>query len=169
MAMTRDGAAYQPEQWHDLAIALAGASAALTGLLFVAVSINLSRILATRTLTIRAVETLLMLVSLLLLALLILVPGQPVTALGAEIVVLGLLGLSPLIGRLRQRDAHRNGGWRAAYPIVVTVAAAVPLLVAGLSLISGRGGGLYWLGAAIVLSLCGAVVNAWVLLVEILR
>jgi hypothetical protein len=37
--------AYQPEQWHDMFVAMAGAAAALTGLIFVAVSINLAWIL----------------------------------------------------------------------------------------------------------------------------
>ena len=41
--------AYQPEQWHDMfvavAVAVAGAAAALTGLIFVAVSINLEQVL----------------------------------------------------------------------------------------------------------------------------
>jgi hypothetical protein len=35
---------YQPESWHDLFVASAGAAAALTGLIFVAVSINLAKI-----------------------------------------------------------------------------------------------------------------------------
>jgi hypothetical protein len=36
---------YQPERWHDLFVATAGAAAALAGLIFVAVSINLEQIL----------------------------------------------------------------------------------------------------------------------------
>ena len=54
-------AAYDPEQWHDLFVAVAGASAALLGLLFVAVSINLERILSYKGLPERALETLLLL------------------------------------------------------------------------------------------------------------
>jgi len=37
--------AYAPEEWKDLFVAMAGASAALAGLLFVAVSINVDRII----------------------------------------------------------------------------------------------------------------------------
>ena len=48
--------AYQPELWHDLFVAIAGAVAALTGLIFVAVSINLEQILKFRALPVRAVE-----------------------------------------------------------------------------------------------------------------
>jgi hypothetical protein len=37
--------AYDPSEWADFFVASAGASAALTGLVFVAVSINIDRIL----------------------------------------------------------------------------------------------------------------------------
>jgi fatty acid desaturase len=54
-------------------------------------------------------------------------------------------------------------------PAVVLAAFALPLLAAGLTLILGAGGGLYWLVPAMVLGFGGAVLNAWVLLVEIVR
>jgi hypothetical protein len=81
----------QPADWHDLFVAIAGASAALTGLIFVAVSINLTRILEYPGLPTRAVETLSLLVGLLLLSVLMLVPGQAISALGSEILALGAL------------------------------------------------------------------------------
>jgi hypothetical protein len=34
---------------------------------------------------------------------------------------------------------------------------------------SGTGGGLYWLVPSALLGIVGAVINAWVLLIEILR
>jgi modulator of FtsH protease len=52
---------------------------------------------------------------------------------------------------------------------VVLAAFALPLVAAGLTLMLGAGGGLYWLVPAMVLGFGGAVLNAWVLLVEIVR
>ncbi len=43
------------------------------------------------------------------------------------------------------------------------------LAVAGVTLAVGHGGGLLWLPAAFVLSVFIAALNAWVLLVEIMR
>src|SRR6202000_238527 len=66
--------AYDPTEWHDLFVAVAGASAALLGLLFVAVSINLERILAYKGLPERALETLLLLLGVLLISIVGLMP-----------------------------------------------------------------------------------------------
>jgi hypothetical protein len=51
----------------------------------------------------------------------------------------------------------------------VRLTAVVPLVVAGASLLGESGGGLYWLAAGIAFAIAGAIANAWVLLVEILR
>ena len=47
--------------------------------------------------------------------------------------------------------------------------AIVPFLICGVSLLVGTGGGLYWLGLAVVVAFAVAITNAWVLLVEIRR
>jgi hypothetical protein len=47
--------------------------------------------------------------------------------------------------------------------------AVLPFLVAGVSLLLRAGGGLHWLVPGVVLCLVVAVLNAWVLLIEILR
>jgi hypothetical protein len=53
--------------------------------------------------------------------------------------------------------------------VVTSQLATLPVIVAGVSLVTQRGGGLYWLVPAVVLLLGVGVMNAWILLIEILR
>lgn len=163
--------AYAPEEWKDFFVAVAGASAALLGLLFVAVSINLERILSYEGLPERALETLLLLLGVLIVSIVGLMPGQGHVALGLEL--LGIAAVVALIVlRLPQTSPERSGveprQWRLSR-LVVRLMGTVPLVIGALSVLLEAGGGLYWIAAGIVLAIIGAVANAWVLLVEILR
>ena len=162
--------AYRPELWHDLFVAMAGAAAALTGLIFVAVSINLERVLKFPALPPRAVETLSILIGLLVLSVFVLIPGQSPTALGAEILVLGVvLGTALLVKRIRvPRTAGQPLTWTVT-PVAVILGATLPMAAAGISVLVRGGGGLYWLVGALILGFAGAVLNGWILLVEIHR
>ncbi len=163
---------YDPVQWHDFGVALAGVGAALTGLLFVAVSINITRILAAPSLPVRAGETLTILVSQVVVALLLLVPGQSHVALGVELVLFGLvLATVFLVTRLhayRDREPTDPAMWTYSPMLIITVSTG-PLLIGGITLIAGTGGGLYWVVAGALLGVVGASSNAWIFLVEILR
>ena len=53
--------------------------------------------------------------------------------------------------------------------IAMAQVAVLPFTVAGVSLLLRAGGGLYWLVPGVVLCLVVAVLNAWVLLIEIVR
>ena len=161
---------YQPADWHDLFVASAGAAAALTGLIFVAVSINLAQILADRRLPIRAAETLSILIGLLLLSVFMLVPGQSRVLLGIEIGGLGVvLGTVLLAQRLRLPRAPGEPRTWSVVPLIVILAATVPMAAAGISVLAHAGGGLYWLVPELLLAFAGAILNAWILLVEIQR
>jgi hypothetical protein len=161
---------YQPASWHDLFVANAGAAAALTGLIFVAVSINLAQILADRRLPTRAAETLALLLGLLLVSVFMLVPGQARAVLGSEIGGLGLVMAVALVSaRLRvPREEDEPLTW-SVVPLVVILGGTIPMIVAGISVLAGAGGGLYWLVPEVILGFSGAIVNAWILLVEIQR
>jgi hypothetical protein len=87
--------AYTTGDWQNLFVAVAGASAALAGLLFVAVSINLDRILALG-LPSRDIGAITMLISVLFVAIFGLVPGQPRGVLAAELLAVGLASWSIL-------------------------------------------------------------------------
>jgi len=162
--------AYDPSQWTDLFVAAAGATAALAGLLFVAVSINLDRILKEAGLPDRALETVMMLLGALVVSIIGLIPGQSDGLLGFEIFLAGLL-LAWLVARLQlvyDPAVPMPRSWLISR-WGVRALSTVPLIVAGASLMTGDGGGLYWVVAGIVFAIVGAVANAWVLLVEILR
>jgi hypothetical protein len=162
--------AYTTGDWQNLFVAVAGASAALAGLLFVAVSINLDRILALG-LPSRAIGAITMLISVLFVAIFGLVPGQPRGVLATELLAVGLASWTILavikLRRLRGDDGQPT--YARYLSVVLSQAASLPFVVAGASLIPRAGGGLYWLVPGIVFALLEAVLDAWVLLVEILR
>jgi hypothetical protein len=149
--------AHTTDGWGELFLAEAGASAALAGLLFVAISINLTKILEVRGLVGRAGEAIVLLVAVLIVSTLVLVTG--------------LLAWSILV--VIHAGAVRGGIGPSRPVLVARVAmaqlAVLPFLVAGVSLLLRAGGGLYWLVPGVVMCLVVAVLDAWVLLIEILR
>lgn len=160
--------AYDPSQWSDLFVAAAGASAALAGLLFVAISINLERIIDEKGLAERGLEAVLTLVSVLVVSIVCLIPGQSQGVLGAELFVVAAALAFAILKPIRAQPAHapRNyilGRW------ALRLMGTVPLLIGAISVMIGDGGGLYWVVAGIVFAILAGTSNAWVLLVEILR
>jgi hypothetical protein len=164
-------ASYDPSAWHDFGVAAAGASAALAGLVFVAVSINLDRILAYPWLPGRVAETVVLLVAVLVESLLLLAPAQSRVALGLEMLTIAgaawavVTATHVRLGGHRGRPTPEHRGTR----IVAGQLASLPALIAGASLLVHAGGGLYWMLAGMTLSVLAAVLNAWVLLIEVAR
>ena len=161
--------AYSSEAWNELFVASAGASAALTGLLFVAVSVNIERILEFPGLPERALQTLLLLLSAVVISLIGLIPGETASALGIELLVASA-GFAMAIGWMLTRTVPgAREHERAALHLTYVLPGTLMPVIGGVSLIAGAGGGLYWVVAGIVGAILGSSVNAWVLMVEILR
>ncbi len=158
-----------PVGWENFFVAEAGASAALAGLLFVAVSINLTRILAFPHLPGRAAEALIVLLSVLQAAIFGLVPSQGAVALGAELLGTGLWVVAVTSGIQWRSRKHRHPQSRPLWRVATNQLPALAFVLCGSSLIAGRTVGIYWLVPATILSFGGGVFNAWILLIEIQR
>jgi hypothetical protein len=194
--------AYDPAAWGSFFTALVTAAAALTGLLFVAVSINLSKIVPVRkaddgavdraaddgagdraaddgagdraaddgVLAARAAETLSSLLLVVVTGALTFVP-QVTRLLGLELILVA----GPMLAvttRTQLRHWRKNPDQPLYWTVSrmsTTAVGTVPATWAGISLAAHWGGGLYWLAAAALAGIVGAVLNAWVLLVEIIR
>jgi hypothetical protein len=161
--------------WDMLFAAELGASAALAGLLFVGLSINLARILTIPTLPNRALTALTLLVLILFTSTLFLVPGQPGWTLGIELLAVAAGGgyvCAALAWENRRKEHGRaDEGYRRARRIEATLVALVFVfyLTASLLLLLGRPYAEDLVVSAFLLSFALAVLDAWVLLVEINR
>jgi modulator of FtsH protease len=150
---------------------MAGASAVLAGLVFVAVSINIQRILSVRRLPGRAGETVVLYLAVLVECGLLLIAHQPVKALGVELLIAGIAAsgvLGALVIPALGTPSRQPVSWRV-FRVVTGLAATVPIILAGCSLIGWMPGGLYWFAAGVLCAVIFASGNAWVLLVEVVR
>jgi hypothetical protein len=156
--------AFHIEAWSDYGVAIVGGSAALVGLLFVAVSVNSAWFAASEAHRGRAGQALVLFVVPLVTGVLLLIPGQTTTSLGIEIAAFGVLVGRALLalggGELKDEPRAIVLVDRASPRVLITVA----LIAAGVSLIVGRFGGLYWLAGAHVGALLAGLLNAWVFL-----
>jgi hypothetical protein len=158
---------YTAAMWVGFGEALAAVAGAMTGLLFVALSVKGEALTASRRLSSRTAQTLVLFMTSVLIAVLLVAP-QPRIALGAELLALAAVSGGTLIV-LDRRAGHASDREVSHYierfsPNTIT---AVLVGAAGLTLLLRAGGGLYWLIPAAVASLVGGVVNAWLFLVRV--
>lgn len=157
-------------EWGDFFAATAGASAALAGLVFVAISINIEKILHLDGVPDLGMITLLLLGGVLVVSMFGLVPGQSDHAFGIELLVQSMIW-SVAIATLVRSSLPEKGGGAARYPsrVVLPLFGTVPYLVGSILLIAGSDAAMYWVFAGMVGAIIAGVLNAWILLVEILR
>lgn len=160
------------ERWHDFFMAEVGASAALAGLLFVATSINLPRIVEARYLVALAGQTLIILTGALCISSLALFPdvesSRIVWTMAAAAFIAWVIATG-LLATLRLLPVALRSPQRLLASIVLSQSATLPVLVA--SVIGGVSGSLSpdEIAFGVILALVASLYSAWVLLVEILR
>ena len=158
---------YATAMWLSFGEALAAVGGALTGLLFVAVSVKSNVLAASLVLRSRAAQTLVLFLTSVLIAVLLVAP-QPAAALGWELLAVALVTGTALFILDRRAGHSSDQGWaRYIERFTPNTITAALVAVAGLTFLLKAGGGLYWLIPASVAGLVGGVVNAWLFLVRL--
>ena len=154
--------------WSDFFVASAGASAALAGLIIVAISVSVSEMIAIPGMTARAGTSIALLVLVAVVSLAALIPHQPVEVFGLEVLALGAVCVGFAVHTfVRLAPANSLGRTLAkGTPLAVP---PVLVVVGGIAVAAGAEAGLALVAAGAVLAIVAAVVDAWVVLVEIRR
>ena len=157
--------------WSSFAVTVGTASGALTGLLFVAVSVNAERISRRPALRATAAKTLVLFASALFVAVVLVVPGQVRWVLAVELIVLGLIvgTAMALVGRSAPADADVDVArlTRALDRTSPNLVTSVLITVACVTFLVRFGGGLYWLVPAVLLAFLGGGANTWLFLTRL--
>jgi hypothetical protein len=150
--------------WQGFAETTGSASAALTGLLFVAVSLNASRIGGHMGLRASAAQTLVLFLAPLVTAVVVLAPGQPDAVVGGELIAIGLAASWALlsIGRMKRGlDADALRVTNIFNRRVPNILVMLLFVASGITLACGANPGLYLLLPASLVALISGVLNAW--------
>jgi hypothetical protein len=166
---------YSTEGWNELFVIAGGAAAALSGRIFVGLSVNIRSILdlekkgGAPLLTGRGLEALVDLLNVLVICIVAATPNINRGVLAAFILVVAAeSAISPVRAALATRsrsEIRKTVLQRLLTPVALTLI----YVVTGITLAVQHGGGLLWLPAAFVLSVFIAALNAWILLVEVMR
>ena len=175
------------QEWANFAVITGSAAGALTGLLFVAVSLNRDRIVGHPGLRAEAAQTLNLFILALVLTVLLVIPGMSAQTLGIVLIAVAIVsgGTLSLLSRTKpDSERDQRGRPKAAdgeprprftdlsaedqlYRLLDVVSpnlfSTLCVLIAGCLQVAG-GNGLYWLAAAVMLALGGGVVVAWLFL-----
>ena len=159
------------EGWTDFNVAMVGATAALAGLLIVAMSVNIAEIMKSPTLPPRAAASIAALVLALTAGAFGLVPGQPSIAYGIEVLVATVL--AAIFQWHAIRVVAREDHVSATDRILKSIAGILPIaafLGGSVLVIAGSlEAGLTTMAVGSVLSIIAGLLFSWVVLVEVLR
>lgn len=162
----------QLKDWANFFLAASGASAALAGLVMVALSVNIKKIINYRHLPARAGAAIAMLMLILVSSMASLM-NQPLWSLACEVLVMASWAWAIEIWTARQviigHGEVKRPRQETVRFVVLGQLQVIPYVVGGLMLLWGRYDGLYWIGAGTMLVFTFSVMESWVLLVEILR
>src|SRR6202140_4598010 len=156
---------YQPALWHDYFAVVGTGAAALTGLVFVAMTLHLDDITRHRVHRHRARTILTGLTAVFIRCALVLMGGQNGQAIAIEIV--GVLVIVEVILYNSIRHAIRSADNGVLWRTIGSFACLVLEQIGAVILFTGNAAGLYVVGLGMMSSFIFMVTGAWLLLVGV--
>ncbi len=154
--------------WTNFFITAAGASAALAGLVIVAVSVNISRILSFPHLPARAAASPPLPALILVASMTALIPQGERWFSGCFSVGTALACSGQDVGRCYEREENRPRHMETVLGVTLGRVKRFPS-ASGLMLAASDAVGLNWMAGGVIAVFICSMINTWVLLVEILR
>jgi hypothetical protein len=159
---------FRPDQWHDFFITVGGGAAALTGLVFVAMSLNVAVIAQDATHRYRAIGTLTGFTAAFVICSLAVMGGQDHRAVGIEwLIVATLAGGVYIYGYIQAIRVGESAVGLGMARLVFGTACYVAEAVGTALLIAGQIAGLYIAAVAMVELLAFMISGAWLLIVGV--
>ena len=158
------------EGWTDFDVAMAGATAALAGLVIVAASVNIGDIIKAESLTARLASAIATLVLAITTSALGLIPG--ITAIWYGIaVLLGVVAAAvfQISATVRIIQNHHPENRMRALKAALGFLPLVAYAVGGILLLADAPAGLVLFAVGSILAIIVALIVSWIVLVEVLR
>ncbi len=159
---------YRPDQWHDFFIMVGGAAAALTGLVFVAMSLNLEIIVKDLTHKNRAIGTIAGFTAVFAICALALIGGQNYQAVGLELLVVsGIAGSIYVNGYIQAKRRGKSPLGLTLIRLIFGTALYIIEILCAIIFTLGQIMGLYVAAITMVVLLVYTITGAWLLLVGV--
>jgi hypothetical protein len=156
------------DQWQNFFVMVGGGAAALTGLVFIAMSINLSIITQDATHKNRAIATLTGFTAVFMICGFALIGNQDYLWIGVEWLVVSLVPTITYIRvYIRAKKMGRSSVGLSIGRFIVGTTCYVAQIIGSVLLISGYTAGLYVASIAMVLSFAFFISGAWLLIIGV--
>lgn len=156
---------YKPELWTNFFLLVGTGAATLTGLVFVAMSLNIKVISVDITHRNRAIGTLTGLAAVFMMCAFVLMGGQSNKAVGAELLVVSFLASIVYVsGYLK---AYKSSSGASLLRTATGTTLYLAQMIGAIMLISGTIAGLYIAAVALVSNTCYMITGAWLLIVGV--
>jgi small-conductance mechanosensitive channel len=157
--------AYRPDEWRDFFVMVGGSAAALTGLIFVALSVSVHAITKDASHRYRALDTIAGMAGVFVVCALVLMGGQDHRAVGIEWLVVAAGSLAVLIYGYTQARRGGSKAWLRSRRSILLGALYLAEMAGAALLIAGYLAGLYLAAVAMVAALAFMITAAWLLVV----